>query len=323
MLSTLKSKKNPLCSLLNIKWPVVQAGMVWVSGADLAAAASNCGMLGVIGAASMSPELLKDHIKKAKTLTSKPLAVNIPLLYHSVSEQIKVALDLGIKIFITSAGSPKKFTSFLKNNNCIVIHVVSSPELAKKCEDQGVDIVVAEGFEAGGHNGRDEITTMCLIPQVVSKVSIPVVAAGGIATGAQMCAALSLGACGVQIGTRFAATIESSAHPKFKNMIVQAKSDSTFLCLKSLVPVRLLKNDFYDKVRTLENSGASVDELKELLASGRAKQGMHLGDLKEGELEIGQVSSLVKDIPSLKDCFENILLEYKNAKSSLPDLKGL
>jgi enoyl-[acyl-carrier protein] reductase II len=310
---------NRIVKLFGTRLPIIQAGMVWVSGGKLAAAAANAGALGIIGAGSMKPELLKQHIEKAKSLTKKSLAVNLPLLYHGIEDQIRVCLDSGIRIFFTSAGSPKKYTPMLKANNCIVVHVTSTPELAKKCEDAGVDAVVAEGFEAGGHNGRDEITTLVLIPQVVDAVKIPVIAAGGIADGRQMAAALCLGAEGVQIGSRFAATIESSAHDNFKKAIVAATPASTMLVMKKSVPVRLLKNKFYDGVSKLEERGATAEELEQFLGKGRAKAGMLDGDMDEGELEIGQVAGMIKDIPTCKQLVDRLMAEYQHAVSRLPN----
>ena len=303
-------KKNEITKLLNIELPIIQGGMVWVSGAKLAAAASNSGCLGVIGAGSMKPPLLIEHIKKAKILTNKPLAVNVPILYQGAEEQIQVALDLGIKIFITSAGSPKKFTSKLKDKGCIVIHVTSTPDLAIKCEAAGVDAIVAEGFEAGGHNGRDEITTMTLIPQVVDAVSIPVIAAGGIADARGIVAAMALGAKGVQMGTRFLMTQESSAHDNYKKLLLTANSGSTSLMMKSHVPVRLFKNEFYNEVKKLEDKCASVEKLVELLGKGRASE-MHKGDMQRGELEVGQICSLIHDLPSVSEMIEKIKKDYK------------
>ena len=289
--------------------------MVWVSGAKLAASVSNNGCLGLIGAGSMKPELLKEHLKKAKSLTDKPYGVNIPLLYSKVSEQIEVSLRAGVKIFFTSAGSPKKFTSELKKENCTVVHVASSPVLALKCQDAGVDAVVVEGFEAGGHNGRDELTTMALVPAVANLINIPLIAAGGIFDGRGMAAAFCLGADGVQLGTRFAATVESSAHSNFKDAIMNSKHGDTSLCMKKLVPVRLLKNKFYDQVRDLESRCAPESELIELLGRGRAKKGMLEGDLIEGELEIGQVSSEVNSIQTVSECVEDLLSSYEKACS--------
>jgi enoyl-[acyl-carrier protein] reductase II len=310
-----------LCQMFGTRLPIVQAGMVWVSGAKLAAAASNAGVLGLIGGGSMKPDLLRSHIQKAKVLTKRPFGINIPLLYHGVEEQIRVALDEGVRIFFTSAGSPKKYTPMLKSAGCIVVHVTSTPELAKKCEDAGVDAVVAEGFEAGGHNGRDEITTLVLIPQVVDAIKIPVIAAGGIGDGRGVAACLALGAAGVQIGSRFAATVESSAHSNFKQAIVSATFDATMLSMKNLVPVRLLKNKFYDDIRKLELSCASKEALSEHLGKGRAKAGMLEGDLEEGELEIGQISGMIRDIPSVAELVARLEGEYaatlKNLKPNL------
>lgn len=305
-------KKNNIQQLLNIKYPIIQAGMVWVSGGKLAAAAANAGCLGVIGAGSMKPDLLKQHINKAQSLTNNPLAVNLPLLYKDIEAQIKTSIDCGIKIFITSAGSPKKFTKFLKDNDCIVIHVTSTPLLAKKCEDAGVDAIVAEGFEAGGHNGRDEITTMCLIPQVVDEVKIPVIAAGGIVDGRTMAAAFALGADAVQMGTRFLMTQESSAHQNYKDLLKEAKFDSTMLSMKQHVPVRLYKNKFYQQITQLEEDGAPLDQIISHLGKGRAKAGMLDGDLSEGELEIGQGCSMIKDLPTVEEMVRKLLLEYED-----------
>jgi enoyl-[acyl-carrier protein] reductase II len=305
-------KKNNIQQLLNIKYPIIQAGMVWVSGGKLAAAAANAGCLGVIGAGSMKPDLLKQHINKAQSLTNNSLAVNLPLLYKDIEAQIKTSIDCGIKIFITSAGSPKKFTKFLKDNDCIVIHVTSTPLLAKKCEDAGVDAIVAEGFEAGGHNGRDEITTMCLIPQVVDEVKIPVIAAGGIVDGRTMAAAFALGADAVQMGTRFLMTQESSAHQNYKDLLKEAKFDSTMLSMKQHVPVRLYKNKFYQQITQLEEDGAPLDQIISHLGKGRAKAGMLDGDLSEGELEIGQGCSMIKDLPTVEEMVRKLLLEYED-----------
>jgi enoyl-[acyl-carrier protein] reductase II len=312
------TSSNRIVKLFGIRYPMIQAGMVWVSGGKLAAAASNAGALGLIGAGSMKPDLLKHHIAKAQSLTTKPLGVNLPLLYHGIEEQIAVCLDAGIRIFFTSAGSPKKYTPMLKSHGSIVVHVTSTPDLAKKCEDAGVDAVVAEGFEAGGHNGRDEITTMVLIPEVVDAVKIPVIAAGGIADGRQMAAAFALGADGVQVGSRFAATVESSAHDNFKQAIVQASPTATMLAMKKTVPVRLLKNQFFEEISDLELRGASADELNAHLGKGRAKAGMLDGDLDQGELEIGQVSGMIRDIPTCQELVTRMILEYDRARSLLP-----
>lgn len=308
-----------ITELLPIKYPIIQAGMVWVSGGKLAAASAEAGILGVIGAGSMKPELLRSHIKKAKALTTHPerLAVNVPLLYKLTQEQLQVSLEEGIRIFITSAGSPKKYTSWLKEQGCIVIHVVSNPELALKCQEAGCDAVIAEGFEAGGHNGRDEITTLCLIPQVLKKVSIPVIAAGGIATGEAWLAMMGLGAAGVQIGTRFVATRESSAHDNFKKLITESTFNSTMLMMKKLVPVRLYKNKFYDEVLKLEESCATPEQLEEHLGHGRARAGMLEGDLEEGELEIGQIAGVIHDIISVQEVVEGLVNDYNKALKKL------
>lgn len=310
-------KDTVITELFNIKYPIIQAGMVWVSGAKLAAAAANAGCLGIIGAGSMKPELLDQQLKKALSLTSKPIAVNIPLLYRYSEEQIDISLENGIKIFFTSAGSPKKYTKFLKEKGCTVVHVTSSPELAIKCEKAGVDAIVAEGFEAGGHNGRDEITTMALIPQVVKAVSIPVIAAGGISSGQSILAALALGANAVQMGSRFVCTKESSAHINFQNAIIDSKSGDTFLAMKDLVPVRLLKNSFSEQVQDMESNGCTKDQLSELLGKGRAKRGMLEGDLSQGELEIGQVSALIDDSPTVDSLVNNLIAEFKTAKDRI------
>ncbi|MDC1174280.1 DUF561 domain-containing protein [Bacteriovoracaceae bacterium] len=302
-----------ITKLFKIKYPIIQAGMVWVSGGKLAAAASNAGALGLIGAGSMKPELLKTHIQKAKSLTTNPFGVNVPLLYHGVEEQLETCLQEGISIFFTSAGSPKKYTKFLKNHGATVVHVTSSPLLAKKCEDAGVDAIVAEGFEAGGHNGREEITTMSLIPQVVDAVSIPVIAAGGIADGRQMMATIALGASGVQIGTRFAVTKESSAHQNFQQAIIDSQFGDTKLMMKNVVPVRLLKNKFFEEVEKLESSCASKEEFIKLLGKGRAKAGMLEGDLDNGELEIGQVSAMIKEQLTCQELVTNLMSEYEKA----------
>ena len=302
---------TPLTSLFGISHPIIQAGMVYCSGAKLAAAAANSGCLGLIGAGSMDITRLEQQIHKALGLTDKPIGINIPLLYKGAPAQMESALKAGIKIFFTSAGSPRTFTSELKKEGAIVVHVTSSPELAVKCQDAGVDAIVAEGFEAGGHNGRDEITTMALIPQVCDAVHIPVIAAGGIADGRQIAAAFCLGAAGVQIGTRFAATRESSAHINFKRAIVASESGDTRLMMKPLVPVRLLDNPFSRQVSLLESQGADAQALQELLGKGRAKRGMLEGDTEEGELEIGQVSAMVDDIPSCAELVERLLGQYR------------
>ncbi len=303
-----------LTKLLKIKYPIIQGGMVWVSGGKLAAACSNAGILGVIGAGSMKPALLEQHIKKAMGQTTSPLAVNIPLIYDLAEKQIDIALNEGIRIFITSAGTPKKFTSFLKQNKATVLHVVSSPLLAQKCEDAGVDAVIGEGFEAGGHNGRDELTTMVLIPQIVDNVSIPVIAAGGIIDARGIKASLALGADGVQMGTRFLMSQESSAHINFKKAVLDSNFSSTELVMKNHIPVRLLKNAFYEKIKTIEQNSLNLDEEKrqliECLGKGRAKRGMLQGDLVEGELEIGQGCSLIEDISTVDEIIKNLREDF-------------
>lgn len=309
--------KSKLTELLNIEYPIIQAGMVWVSGGKLAGAASKAGCLGVIGAGSMKPELLKLHIEKAKAISYKALAVNLPIMYPGCPEQIQVALDAGIKIFITSAGSPKKYTELLKNQGATVIHVTSSPELALKCEDAGVDAVIAEGFEAGGHNGRDEITTMTLIPQVRDKVKIPVIAAGGIGDARGMLAAQALGADGVQMGTRFMMTQESSAHQNYKDLLLRATPGSTKLSMKGLMPVRLFRNKFFEEVEKLEFQCAPKEELAKLLGKGRARLGMLEGDLDQGELEVGQVCSLIKDLPTVEEMVQNLVKERERILQGL------
>lgn len=302
-----------LCTMLSIQYPIIQAGMVWVSGAKLAAASANAGILGVIGAGSMRPELLELHIKKAFTLTDHPerLAVNVPLLYEKTQEQLELSVRLGIKTFITSAGSPKTYTSWLKDQGCKVIHVVSSPEFAVKSEAAGCDAVVAEGYEAGGHNGREEITTLALIPQVVDAVKIPVIAAGGIGDGRGIAAVMCLGAKGAQLGTRFVATVESSAHDNFKQAVLNTTPSSTMVMMKKYVPVRLYKNKFYEDVKALEDRGGSKEELVVLLGQGRAKRGMLDGDMNEGEVEIGQIASLVRDIPTVDALVKKLIQEQR------------
>ena len=311
---------DSICDILPIQYPIIQAGMIWVSGAKLAAGAANAGILGLIGAGSMKPDLLLQHIRKAKTLTDRPFGINVPLLYPDAQEQIDLAVKEGIRIFFTSGGSPKKYTSYLKDKGCIVVHVTSSPELAIKCEKAGVDAVVAEGFEAGGHNGRDEITTMALVPQVVDAVSIPVIAAGGIADGRGIAAAVALGAAGVQIGTRFVATIESSAHPNFKNAVCKADGQATMLAMKKVVPVRMLKNPLFNRIAAAEARGADAEKLTGILGKGKAKAGMLDGDMLEGKIEIGEIAGLVNEIVSVRKLVESLCGEYIAAVAEMPTI---
>ncbi len=305
--------ENRVCKLFGIKYPIVQAGMVWCSGWRLASAVSNCGGLGLIGAGSMHPDVLEEHIRKAKLATSHPFGVNVPLLYPEIDRLIDIIIKEKVKIVFTSAGSPKKWTSKLHDHGILVAHVVSSASFAAKSEEAGVDAIVAEGFEAGGHNGRDETTTLTLIPSVRKATSLPLIAAGGIATGRAMLATMILGADGVQIGSRFAISNESSAHENFKNFVVNSKEGDTLLSIKNLTPVRLLKNKFFDLIRDAENHCASVDELKNLLGKGRAKKGIFDGELDEGELEIGQVASLIDNVLPVTEIMNNILAEYQTA----------
>jgi enoyl-[acyl-carrier protein] reductase II len=303
-----------LVDLFKIQYPIVQGGMIWNSGWRLASAVSNHGGLGLLGAGSMYPDILRENIQKCKQATDKPFGVNIPMLYPNLEEIIEIILQEKIKIVFTSAGNPRLYTPMLKENGITVVHVVSSVKFALKAQEAGVDAVVAEGFEAGGHNGREETTTLTLIPMVREHIDIPLIAAGGIATGRAMLAAMVLGADGVQIGSRFAASEESSAHPDFKQAIVQAQEGDTVLTLKELAPVRLIKNKFYQQVAELYQAGASVEELQRLLGRARAKRGMFEGDLEEGELEIGQVSGLIHSILPVSEIMRNLIQEYQQAK---------
>ena len=312
--------KNKICELFNIEKPIIQAGMIWCSGWELASAVSNAGGLGLIGSGSMYPDILRIHIKKCKQATNKPFGVNIPLLYPNIEEHIKIIIEEGVKIVFTSAGNPKIWTNHLKQHGIIVVHVVSALKFALKCVDAGVDAIVAEGFEAGGHNGKEETTTFVLIPQIKSSISLPIIAAGGLATGTQMAAAFVLGADGVQIGSRFVATFESSAHENFKNKIIQAKEGDTQLTLKQLTPVRLIKNNFFDEVIQAEQSGASIEELKNLLGKARAKKGMFEGDLIDGELEIGQVSASINEIKSAAEVVNEIYSDFKSVIKKISQL---
>lgn len=305
--------KNRITELFNIDYPIIQAGMIWCSGWELAAAVSNAGGLGIIGSGSMYPEILEEHVQKCKAATDKPFAVNLPMLYPDIDKHIETIIKYKVPIVFTSAGNPKTWTQHLKDHGIKVVHVVSSVKFALKAEAAGVDAVVAEGFEAGGHNGRDETTTMCLIPMVAKEVKIPLIAAGGIGTGKAMLAAMNLGADGVQIGSRFIASPESSAHQNFKNTILDSKEGDTLLTLKEVTPVRLIKNDFFNQLQDAYENCASVEELKTLLGRGRAKKGMFEGDLKEGELEVGQVSGLINEIKPAGDIVKEILEEYRQA----------
>jgi len=304
---------NSITKLFNIQYPIIQAGMVWASGWRLASSVSNAGGLGLIGSGSMNPEILKEHIQKCKAATNNPFGVNIPLLYPAIDKHIQTIIDEKIPIVFTSAGNPKTYTSILKQHGIAVVHVVSSSKFAVKAQEAGCDAIVAEGFEAGGHNGRDETTTMVLIPAVCEAVSIPVIAAGGIATGRQMFAAMILGAGGVQVGSRFVASNEASSHSKFKEAVINVKEGDSMVALKQLTPVRLIKNKFYEEINNAELRGASTDELKILLGKGRAKKGMFEGDLDNGELEIGQVSSIIHDILPAAKIVQNIWNEFTQA----------
>ncbi len=309
--------KNRITVLLNIDYPIIQAGMVWVSGWKLASAISNCGGLGLIGAGSMKPELLKEHLQKCKAATIKPFGVNVPLLRKDANDLIKICIDEGIKIFFTSAGNPKTFTSLLKENGCTVVHVVANIKYGLKAQEAGCDAVVGEGVEAGGHNGADQLTTFCLIPQLVDKLNIPVIAAGGIVDGRGILAALSLGAEGVQIGTRFAATVESSAHEKYKQEIINSNDQDTVLAFKKIGLVRMIKNDFAFRAIKAENEGWNESELRELLSTKRERAGIFEGDLIEGELEAGQGVGLIDDIPTVKDLFKRLLQEFNIANENI------
>ncbi len=308
---------NTITTLFNIKYPIIQAGMVWVSGYKLASAVSNSGGLGLIGAGSMYPEVLREHIQKCKKATSKPFGVNIPMLYPNIEEIMQIVVDEGVQIVFTSAGNPMTWTPYLKEKGITVVHVVSSTKFALKAQQAGVDAVVVEGFEAGGHNGRDETTTFTLIPMVKEQIKIPIIAAGGIANGNGMLAAMILGADGVQVGSRFAASIESSAHENFKQAILNTKEGETQLTLKELTPVRLIKNKFFEDIQELYNQCATKEDLAKLLGKARAKKGIFEGDLIEGELEIGQVSGLIHEIKSAASIVSELIKEYELAKASV------
>ncbi|MBS3993749.1 MAG: nitronate monooxygenase [Bacteroidetes bacterium] len=309
--------KTRITELFKIKYPIIQGGMIWVSGYKLAAAVSNAGGLGLIGAGSMYPDVLREHIQKCKKATDKPFGVNVPMLYPNIEEIMNIIVDEDVKIVFTSAGNPKIWTAFLKEKGITVVHVVSSVKFALKAQEAGVDAVVAEGFEAGGHNGREETTTFTLIPMVKQQLTIPLIAAGGIATGRGMLAAIVLGADGVQIGSRFAASEESSAHQAFKDVIVNVKEGDTVLTLKELAPVRLIKNPFYNKLQELYQQCPTAEQLKELLGRGRSKKGMFEGDLVEGELEIGQIAGIIHKIEPVATIIEQIITEYTLVKNQL------
>jgi len=311
---------NTVSQLYGIKYPIIQAGMVWVSGHKLASAVSNAGGLGLIGAGSMYPEVLREHIRKCKAATDKPFGVNVPLFYPDLEKILQIIVEEGVKIVFTSAGNPKLHTSRLKENGISVTHVVSSVKFALKAQEAGVDAIVAEGFEAGGHNGREESTTLTLIPMVRSEINLPLIAAGGIASGRGMLAAMALGANGVQVGSRFVASIESSAHVNFKERVVQTKDGDTHLTLKELTPVRLIKNKFYHEVQDLYQQKASVDALRSHLGRARAKLGMFEGDLDNGELEIGQIAGLINTIKPAADIVAEFVEEYEAAKKGLPSI---
>ncbi|MEI8202177.1 MAG: nitronate monooxygenase [Bacteroidota bacterium] len=311
---------NRITSLFNIKYPIVQGGMIWCSGWELAAAVSNAGGLGLIGSGSMTPDVLKKHIKKCKQATDKPFGVNIPLLFSNADEFIKIVIDEKVKVVFTSAGNPTKYTQLLKQNGITVVHVIANTKFAKKCEEAGCDAIVAEGFEAGGHNGKEETTTMVLIPMVKKSINIPIIAAGGIGTGRGMLAAFALGAEGIQMGSRFVSSTECSAHINFKQEILNTKEGDTLLSLKKLVPVRLIKNKFFNEMEALENAGASIEELGSLLGKGRAKKGMFEGDLENGELEIGQISCIINEIKPVAEIINEIMDEFHHAEAELTQL---
>lgn len=305
---------NKITELFHIKYPIVQAGMVWNSGWRLASASSNAGILGLIGAGSMYPEVLREHIQKCKKATNKPFGVNVPMLYPEIENIMNIIAEEEVKIVFTSAGNPKTWTTWLKERGITVVHVVSSVKFALKAQEAGVDAVVAEGFEAGGHNGREETTTLTLIPMVKEHLQIPLIAAGGIATGKAMLATMVLGADGVQIGTRFVASEESSAHQAFKQMVVDAKEGDTQLTLKELAPVRLIKNKFYEDIQALYKTSPTEEQLEQLLGRARAKRGMFEGDLVEGELEIGQISGLIHDIKPVAQIVQDLMQEFEEAR---------
>ncbi|WP_179018515.1 NAD(P)H-dependent flavin oxidoreductase [Winogradskyella forsetii] len=308
---------NRITKLFHIKYPIIQAGMIWNSGWKLASAASNSGILGLIGAGSMYPDVLREHIQKCKAATDKPFGVNVPMLYPNIEEIMDIIVEEGVKIVFTSAGNPKTWTKWLQDKGITVVHVVSSVKFALKSQEAGVDAIVAEGFEAGGHNGRDETTTLTLIPMVKEQLQIPLIAAGGIATGQAMLACMVLGADGVQVGSRFVASEESSAHQAFKQVVVDAEEGDTQLTLKELAPVRLIKNKFYNDIQDLYKQSPTPEQLIELLGRARAKRGMFEGDLEDGELEIGQISGLIHDVKPVAEIVEDMVAEFEDAKKSV------
>lgn len=312
--------RNKITELFGIKYPIIQAGMIWNSGWKLASAASNAGALGLIGAGSMYPDVLRDHIKKCKNATNKPFGVNVPMLYPNIEDIMNIIVEEGVKIVFTSAGNPKTWTPWLKEKGITVVHVVSSVKFALKAQDAGVDAVVAEGFEAGGHNGREETTTLTLIPMVKEHLKVPLIAAGGIANGQAMLAVMILGADAVQVGSRFVASIESSAHDAFKKVVVDAKEGDTQLTLKELAPVRLIKNKFYNEVQELYKSSPTIEDLKLLLGRARAKRGMFEGDLEDGELEIGQIAGLIHEIKPAAEIVEDMMTEFELAKKQVQQI---
>jgi enoyl-[acyl-carrier protein] reductase II len=314
--------KNRITDLFKIKYPIIQAGMIWCSGWRLASAVSNAGGLGIIGAGSMYPEVLKEHIQKCKSATDKPFAVNLPLLYPNINEHINIIIEEKVPIVFTSAGNPATWTKHLKDHGIIVVHVIANTKFALKAEAAGVDAIVAEGFEAGGHNGREETTTLCLIPLIKDTVKIPVIAAGGIGDGRAMMACFALGAEAVQIGSRFVTSAESSAHENFKNIIINSKEGDTLLTMKELTPVRLIKNKFYKEIEAAEERGAGIDEIKEILGRARAKKGMFEGDLDEGELEIGQVSANINEIKPAGEIVQEIWTDFIKTQQQIAAIKA-
>lgn len=309
--------ENRVIKLFGIKYPLIQAGMIWCSGWELASAVSNAGGLGLIGSGSMYPDILRDHIRKCKAATDKPFGVNVPLLYPDIDKHIQIVIEEGVKIVFTSAGNPKTWTSILKEKGIKVVHVIANVKFAQKAVEAGVDAIVAEGFEAGGHNGREETTSLVLIPMIKKAVNVPLIAAGGIASGRQMLAAMALGADGVQVGSRFVASKESSAHENFKNAVVNTNEGDTLLTMKQLVPVRLIKNKFFNEIQDAELKGASPEELRQILGRARAKKGMFEGDMDEGELEIGQVSAMIRTILPAGEIVKEIIEEYESVKNDI------